>query len=69
MQPDLTLGELKERVDQYAERFRSLKTEIGRSSFGGDYTSSGLLWGTLWAIFLFAIAVWWGTSTFRKENN
>jgi ABC-2 type transport system permease protein len=40
-----------------------------RSSFGGDYTSSGLVWGTLWAVFLFAIAVWWGTSTFRKENN
>ena len=39
-----------------------------RSSFGGDYTSSGLLWGSLWAIVLFAVAVWWGTSTFRKEN-
>jgi ABC-2 type transport system permease protein len=39
-----------------------------RSSFGGDYTSSGLLWGSLWAVLLFALAVWWGTSTFRKEN-
>ena len=40
-----------------------------RSSFAGDYTSSGLLWGSLWAVLLFSLAVWWGTSTFRKENN
>ena len=26
------------------------------------------LWGTAWAVALFALAVWWGTSTFRKEN-
>jgi ABC-2 type transport system permease protein len=40
-----------------------------RSSFAGDYASSGLLWGSLWAVLLFSLAVWWGTSTFRKENN
>ncbi|MGK5113584.1 ABC transporter permease [Geodermatophilus sp. CPCC 205506] len=39
-----------------------------RSSFLGDFTSSGLLWGTLWALALFAAAVWWGTATFRREN-
>jgi len=39
-----------------------------RSAFVGDFTSSGLLWGALWAIALFAGAVWWGTATFRKEN-
>jgi ABC-2 type transport system permease protein len=39
-----------------------------RSSFGGHYASSGLLWGSLWAVLLFSLAVWWGTSTFRKEN-
>lgn len=39
-----------------------------RSSFLGDYTSSGLFWGALWSLALFAVAVWWGTSTFRKEN-
>ncbi|MGH3331257.1 MAG: ABC transporter permease [Nocardioidaceae bacterium] len=39
-----------------------------RNSFGGDFSSSGLLWGSLWSLALFALAVWWGTATFRKEN-
>ncbi len=39
-----------------------------RSSFAGDFASSGLLWGSLWAVLLFALAVWWGTATFRREN-
>jgi ABC-2 type transport system permease protein len=39
-----------------------------RDSFAGDFGSSGVLWGTVWALLLFALAVWWGTSTFRKEN-
>jgi ABC-2 type transport system permease protein len=40
-----------------------------RSSFAGDYASSGLLWGTAWSLVLFGLAVWWGTATFRKENS
>ena len=39
-----------------------------RASFGGHYASAGLLWGTVWALLLFGLALWWGTSTFRKEN-
>jgi ABC-2 type transport system permease protein len=39
-----------------------------RSSFAGDLTSSGVVWGSAWSLVLFALAVWWGTSTFRKEN-
>jgi ABC-2 type transport system permease protein len=39
-----------------------------RSSFVGDFASSGMLWGTLWAVGLFALAIWWGTATFRREN-
>ncbi|HEY6795616.1 MAG TPA: ABC transporter permease [Kineosporiaceae bacterium] len=39
-----------------------------RSSFGGDFGASGVLWGTVWALLLLALAVWWGTATFRKEN-
>jgi ABC-2 type transport system permease protein len=39
-----------------------------RASFAGDLASSSLLWGSLWAVVLFALAVWWGTATFRKEN-
>lgn len=39
-----------------------------RNSFAGDFAASGLLWGSGWALFLFAVALWWGTSTFRKEN-
>src|SRR6185295_17230269 len=40
-----------------------------RSAFGGDFGSSGLLWGSAWSVLLFALAIWWGTSTFRKENS
>ena len=39
-----------------------------RSSFVGDFGASGVMWGTTWALVLFALAVWWGTATFRKEN-
>jgi ABC-2 type transport system permease protein len=40
-----------------------------RDSFGGDWGSSGLLWGSVWSLLLFALAIWWGTATFRKENS
>jgi len=40
-----------------------------RDSFGGDFASSGLLWGTLWAVLLFGVALWWGTATFHRENS
>jgi ABC-2 type transport system permease protein len=39
-----------------------------RDSFAGNFATSGVVWGTLWAVLLFALAVWWGTKTFRKEN-
>ena len=40
-----------------------------RDSFGGDFGSSGLLWGTVWSLLLFGLAIWWGTATFRRENS
>ena len=39
-----------------------------RDSFAGDMLTSNMFWGTTWAVALFALAVWWGTSVFRKEN-
>jgi ABC-2 type transport system permease protein len=39
-----------------------------RNAFGGDFAGSGIFWGTLWATLLLALALWWGTATFRKEN-
>lgn len=39
-----------------------------RSLFGGDLGDSSVMWGTGWALVLFAAALWWGTATFRKEN-
>jgi ABC-2 type transport system permease protein len=39
-----------------------------RDSFAGDVLTSNMFWGTSWALALFALAVWWGTSVFRKEN-
>ena len=35
-------------------------------AFAGDYSS--IFWGASWSVLLFAVAVWWGMSTFRKEN-
>jgi ABC-2 type transport system permease protein len=39
-----------------------------RGSFLGDFAASTMLWGTLWTLVLFGLALWWGTRTFRKEN-
>ncbi|GAA2719139.1 ABC transporter permease [Cellulomonas aerilata] len=39
-----------------------------RASFAGDFASSGVTWGVVWSLVLFTLAVWWGTSTFRREN-
>ncbi len=39
-----------------------------RASFAGDIATSATFWGTVWAFVLTGVAVWWGTSTFRKEN-
>lgn len=39
-----------------------------RSSFGGDLSSGGLAWGSAWTAVLLALALWWGTAVFRKEN-
>ena len=39
-----------------------------RNSFAGDFASSGLFWGTGWAVLLFVLAIWWGTVTFRRED-
>jgi ABC-2 type transport system permease protein len=39
-----------------------------RTSFVGDFASDKLLWGAVWSLCLFGIAMWWGTRTFRKEN-
>jgi ABC-2 type transport system permease protein len=43
-------------------------TDAVRTSFSGEFAHSAMLWGTVWAVALFAISVWWGTATFRKEN-
>ena len=39
-----------------------------RGSFDGTFASSAMLWGIAWTLVLFTGALWWGTSTFRKEN-
>lgn len=39
-----------------------------RGSFLGDFGLGTMMWGTLWTLVLFGLALWWGTRTFRKEN-
>lgn len=39
-----------------------------RDTFAGDFATSHLMWGTTWAVALFALALWWGTAVFRRED-
>jgi ABC-2 type transport system permease protein len=39
-----------------------------RDAFTGDLSTSHVMWGTTWAAVLFALAFWWGTAVFRREN-
>ena len=39
-----------------------------RAVFTGDVGNGTVLWGTTWAAVVFALAMWWGTAVFRKEN-
>ena len=39
-----------------------------RASFFGDLGIGDIGWGVGWTVVLFGLAVWWGISTFRKEN-
>lgn len=39
-----------------------------RSGFAGDLGDAAVLWGSAWAVALFALAFWWGTAVFRREN-
>ncbi len=43
--------------------------DAARSFFGLSLDGASWQLGTFWAIALCAIAVWWGTATFRKENS
>jgi ABC-2 type transport system permease protein len=42
-------------------------TDAVRAAFFGDYEAD-MLWGVGWTVLLFGLAVWWGTSVFKKEN-
>lgn len=39
-----------------------------RNSFFGVFDDSSTAWGVGLAVVLFVLAMWWGVSTFRKEN-
>jgi ABC-2 type transport system permease protein len=39
-----------------------------RDVFAGHLGTSHVLWGGVWAVGLFALALWWGSATFRREN-
>lgn len=39
-----------------------------RDVFAGDFGGGSVVWGTGWAVVLFALAMWWGTAVFRREN-
>jgi ABC-2 type transport system permease protein len=38
-----------------------------RTVFTGTFDST-VWWGTFWAVLVFAVAGWWGTRVFRREN-
>lgn len=39
-----------------------------RDLFTGDFWTVTVLWGVIWTLVLFAVGLWLGTRTFRKEN-
>jgi ABC-2 type transport system permease protein len=39
-----------------------------RGTFAGAVATSTMVWGVAWAVGLFAVALWWGTAVFRKED-
>ena len=39
-----------------------------RDAFAGSFGTGAVAWGTFWSVLLAALATWWGTATFRKEN-
>ena len=39
-----------------------------RDVFAGNFSADSVMWGTSWALVLFVLAMWWGTSVFRKET-
>ncbi len=63
----MTIGpEWLQRVSDFMP-FRWIVDAV-RDTFIGDFSTSAMLWGTSCPLGLFAIALWWGTSVFRKEN-
>jgi ABC-2 type transport system permease protein len=42
--------------------------DAARDAFTGDLGSSDVMVGTGWAVLIFALAMWWGATVFRKEN-
>ncbi|YAL82382.1 hypothetical protein ACMYYO_10640 [Dermacoccaceae bacterium W4C1] len=38
-----------------------------RGAFFGEFDAS-MMWGVGWAAGLFALALWWGTSVFKRES-
>ena len=40
-----------------------------RTAFVGDFGNDKMLWGSVWVLVLFTLAMWWGTATFRRENS
>jgi ABC-2 type transport system permease protein len=39
-----------------------------RELFTGGFWNITTLWGALWVLLLFALGIWFGTRTFRKDN-
>ena len=63
----MTLGpEWLQRVSDFMP-FRWIVDGV-RDTFSGDFSTSGLMWGTTWAIVLFGLAVWWGTACSARRT-
>lgn len=49
-------------------RFLSEILGVGDSQRRSHIQTGGAVWGVIWAVGLFGLAVWWGTAVFRREN-
>jgi ABC-2 type transport system permease protein len=63
----MTLGaDWLQRVSDFMP-FRYIVDAV-RAVFTGGVGNGTVLWGTTWAAVIFALAMWWGTAVFKKEN-
>jgi ABC-2 type transport system permease protein len=59
-------GSVLQRISDFMP-FRWIVDAV-RDVFSGELSTNHVMWGSVWAAVLFAVAFWWGTAVFKREN-